>query len=751
MQSINQVRLPQAEPESLGDLAAYGMVLRRRWLPAVLVGMGVIAGALFLASRQQPYYVAEGQLLVKKRDEALSLLTQGNPGRNPGELEGLNALNTPLDTEAEVVRSTPLLQAVIAQLDLRAEDGTPLQASAVAEALEVKPIKGADILSVTYESGDPEQAARLVNQLMQLYIEKNIQINREEAAAARGFIGQKLPQVAEQLRKAEANLQLFQEQNSVVELQKEAESAVTNISDLDKQMSQVQTALSGSVAQSASLQQKLGISEQQAIALNALGESKSVQDALTQYETVQQQLALQRAVYTETSPNVTLLKDQERSLRLLLQSRVARVLGEQGVAISNFQLDTIKAKLLQDLVDVEVNRQSLQNQFLTLRQIRQAYQQRANSLPRLNQLQRQLERQVELTQNNYKNLVDRLQEVQIAENQNLGNVRVLSPAITPTDPTISKKQLLLPVAGVLGAGLLGLATALLLDLLDSSVQTAKDVRDRFPYPLLGIVPATKLARRGSAEAFLPQLSVRDEPSTLSSEAYRMLQAKLKFLSPDSQLKSVAITSFVPQEGKSTVSANLAIALAELGHRVLLIDADLRYPVQHWVWGLGPSSGLSDLIIGQIDPQTAMHQVLPNLTVIPAGTIPPNPLALLDSDRMRSLLRHFEEHFDFVLLDTAPLTLVADTLPLGHATDGLLLVTRPGVLDVASANSGKELLHQSAQSVLGIVINGVQGKRESRQYFTQTAAYHQGRSLPASLSFNANPANQEASSRSHFRQ
>lgn len=724
--SITEFRPPYQEPEGFSDLAAYAMVVRRRWLPACVVGVGVLAAAILLASRGQPQYVAEGQLLVKKRDDALSLLTTpGTYGQRTGELESLNALGTPLDTETEVLRSTPLLRAVIEHLNLKGKDGDPLDTAALSDKLEVEPIKGADIMVVSYKGDTPQQAAEVVSTLMQFYIARNLQTNRAEAAAARDFISQKLPKIAQDLQQAEASLRLFQERNQVVELQAEAESAVTSMSDLDKQITQASTALAGSTAQLNTLQQKLGLPEQQAIVLNALSESKSVQEALVQYEKVQQQLAVQRTIYTDASPTVLVLINQERSLRALLQERVSQVLGNSGGPAGRFQLDTLKAKILQELVTVEANRQSFTQQLQTLAQIRNVYQQRANVLPRLQQTQRQLERQVELTQANYKTLVERLQEVQIAENQNLGNVRILAPAVAPKEPTPSKKRLLLPVAGVIGGGLLGLITALLLDLLDSSVQTAKDVRDRFRYPLLGLVPVvgTPSALRRFGNSHSPWLPVRDDPSSLVSEAYRMIQAKLKFLSPDAALKSIAITSFVPREGKSTVAANLAIALSQLGHRVLLIDADLRYPMQHSIWELGPVSGLTDLIIGQVEMSKALYEVLPNLTVLPAGTLPPNPLSLLDSDRMHALLHQFEQRFDFVLLDTSPLTLVADTLPLGRATDGLLLVARPGVLDVASANAGKELLTQSAQSILGLVINGVQSSRESKNYFAQAETYH----------------------------
>ena len=267
--------------------------------------------------------------------------------------------------------------------------------------------------------------------------------------------------------------------------------------------------------------------------------------------------------------------------------------------------------------------------------------------------------------------------------------------------------------------MLSIATIMILEVRDTSLKTLKEVRERFGYTLLATIPSfgkkTRF-RSKDQERTLPEIPARDTPRSPISEAYRMLQANLKFLSSDKPLKVIVVTSSVPKEGKSTVSANLAAAMAQLGRRVLLIDADLRHPVQHHLWELTNAAGLTDVLVGQAEFEVAVTKPMEHLDVLSSGVIPPNPLALLDSKRMASLIKNFSEAYDFVIIDAPPLVLAADALTLGKITDGVLLVARPRVVDSTNAAVAKESLERSGQNVLGLVVNGVIVENESDSYF-----------------------------------
>jgi len=707
------------------DFQKYWLILKRRWLPASCVFLLVVTLAGAASVTKKATYEAGGKLLLKKKNTTSSLVTDA--GAKIGELDSLSVLNTPLDTEAEVVRSIPIIQKTIESLQLKDKKGNLIAPEGFLVGLTVKAIKGTDVLQISYKSKDPNEAAAAVNELMKRYIESNISSNRTEAAAAREFITKQLPEVQAKVRQAEADLRKFKEKNRTVALEREAATAVEAIANIDRQIDIAQALLADNTAKVGVIQEKIELNARQALNSISLSRSSAVQQVLGELQKVETQIILERNRYQDTHPVIVDLENKRASLKTLLQGRIGETLGKQTqVAGKNLQVGEVKEKLTQDLVLTEANRSGLVNQVASLIRAKAIYQNRANMLPRLQEEQRDLERQVEAAQSTYQILLKNFQEVQIAENQNVGNARVIEYA-SPSKKPIGPSKVLAIVAGVIVGGFLYVITAFVVDLTDPTLKTVKEVRALFKYTVLGMIPGWKKKRSfpfTKQESTTPRLPLRDTPHAMISEAYRMLQANLKFLSPDQELKVIVVTSSVSKEGKSTVSANLALAMAQLGQRVLLIDADMHQPIQHHIWNLTNMAGLSDVIVGQADVNTSIKEVMDNLYVLPSGVIPPNPLALLDSKRMASLIEDFSETYNFVIIDTPPLVLVADALTLGKMADGVLLVVRPGVADTVSASASKGFLVQSAQNVLGMVVNGIIIENEPDSYFHHAKAYNE---------------------------
>ncbi len=724
------------------DFQKYWLILKRRWLPATSVFLLIVILAIAFAATRKPTYQASGRLLFKKRNTTSALVTEA--GGKIGELDTLSVLNTPVDTEAEVVTSIPLIQQTIDVLKLTNQEGKTLKPEALRSQLTAKGIKGTDILEVSFESENPKEAVKVVNQLMEIYKQHNIRSNRAEAQAAREFITKQLPQVETKVHQNEVALRRFREENNVVALEEQGISAVKTIANLDDQISTARSKLDDAAARSAALQRELGLNTQQALALNSL-QSAGVQQVLKELQETQTQLAVEQNRYQEQHPIVVDLEGKVAALKEQLNERVTSALGDRdSVSEGDMQMGKVEERLIGNLINTEVERLGLVEEVASLSSTRISYQQRANNLPRLQQEQRDIERQVEAAQSTYQILLKNLQEVQIAENQNVGNATVIANGVEPEKPVGPKKKLI--VGGAIVAGsMLYLVTAFVIDLMDPSIKTAKEVRELFRYTWLGMIPNWRkkgLFRKRKLDGIIPQLPVRDAPNAVISEAYRMLEANLKFLSPDKKLKVIVVTSSVSREGKSTVSANLAAAMAQLGSKVLLIDADMRHPVQHHIWDLTNVVGLSDVIVNQAEFKMAVKEVIDNLDVLSSGVIPPNPLALLNSKRMASLIEEFTKNYDFVILDTPPLVLVADAITLGKMTDGILLVTRPGLIDRVSATASKEFLVRSGQEVLGIVLNGVKVKDEPDSYFHHAKTYCNEDVKPVKLALSKKGENKE---------
>lgn len=713
----------QHYPEEI-DFQKYWLILKRHWIPATGAFLLAVCGAAAMAFTAEPIYEAQGKLLLKKKNTTSALVTDASA--KVGELDTLSDKDTPLDTEAEVIRSTPIAEEVIASMGLLSSSGKPMRPESFLRGLEVKTIRGTDVLLITYTSDDPQEAANVVNVLMEIYIKENIRANRAEATAARTFITRLLPQTEANLRQAEARLRDFKEQNGVISLNEEARTAVESIATLSTMIAQSEAMLQDTAARSEQLQRSLGMDARQAIAMNAVGESPAVQQALLDLQQIEDELAVARTRYQEQHPAIANLRRKQAALQSLVQERVSQVLNGTPSSDINpsYQSGTLHRTLTSSLVELENQRRGLREQVTTLQQSQVQYQQRANVLPQLEQQQRDLERQLATYQSTYDILSRNLQQVQIVENQNVGNARIVSSASFPNKPVGPKKKVVL-MGGMVVGGMLYLIVAFVFELIDPSVKTAKEIRSLYQYTLLGMIPRSKKKRRwfrpGSDDS-TPKVVVQEAPHSIVSENYRMLQANLRFLSPDRELKVVIVTSPVPQEGKSTVSANLAAAMAQLGRRVLLVDADMRHPMQHHIWHLTNLAGLSNVIMKQTDLSEAINPVMDNLDVLTCGAIPPNPLALLDSQRMQSLVQEFGRVYDFVIIDTPPMVLMADALSLAKMTDGILLVSRPGVIDTVTARAAKELLNQSGQPVLGLVVNGVMLDNEPDNYLHHAQFY-----------------------------
>ncbi|MER3491828.1 MAG: lipopolysaccharide biosynthesis protein [Mastigocladus sp. ERB_26_2] len=696
------------------EIQQYLLILQRRWrliTAIILASIGLSGSALFM---QKPEYQADGILLFKS--DRTSSLTK--VGEKIGDLEALMREGNPLETQAVIVNSHPMLQEVITALQLKDDQGKLIDPELL--KVNVKPIVGTDVLRVSYASNDPELAAAVVNQLMKSYVENNIQTNRAQVSAAGEFIKEQLPTSRQELERAAEALRQFKIQNKVIQLAEESTAAIDIISKLDQEINQVKAALADVSAQEQQIASQLNVSENQAVTVTSLSQIPGVQEVLTELQKVQTKLANARAIYTEVHPTITDLKNQQATLNSLLQQRTQEYSGIPIVSPGKLQIGKIREELTDKYVEFKAERQGLEKKIRTLSNIRANYQQQLAMMPSLEKKQQALERRLEAAKTGYENLVTRLQEIQVAEKQTIGNARIVQPAKIPKKPVISKTKILLAGGSIFAGVLLSIAAAFFVDLIDRSLKTVKETETFFGYTLLGLIPKYKLNNPVSGvqeieAGVYPQVITTTSPRTVVHEAYQMLQANLKFIS-HRKVRKIVVTSSVTAEGKSEVSANLAAVIAQSGKRVLLVDADMRKPTQHHLWGLINSVGLSHLLVGQGVLSQAVQKVTEFLAVLTAGVIPPNPLALIDSEGMTSLVDIFAENYDYVIFDTPPLAGIADAAVLGKMADGILLVTRPGVLDAPSAAAAKSLLERSGANVLGIVANAVNAKQEPSSYF-----------------------------------
>jgi polysaccharide biosynthesis transport protein len=714
--------------QHMDEIAQYWLVLKRRWLPAALVFALTTALAAAYTFKQTPIYQAKGQVILKKTNKTSALLSSSSvPGI--GDLEGLTG-SSPVTTQVEVIKSITTIKGVINELlngkyktdspERKRLQKLAKQPELFAAQLKVSSIKGTDILEVSFQDPSQKLTRDVVDTVMNVYIGNDQTNQRQEAKAARKFVGEKLPEIQKEVEKAEAEIRDFKEKSHVIDLPTESTKGVETITNLNKEITSASAQLAAETSRLEGLKNLFGGQDAQAtIQSGLLSESPGLQKSLRELQEVESKLALEKTRFSDNDQSIISLKEKRQALRDILESRYKNsLLGNKNFQgkLVEIQSAGIQGNLIQDLAKSEAQKTSLKKQIDALLVVRDSYIIRMNNIPELEQKQNALGRKLETSRANYKTLLSKLQEIEIAENQTLGNSRIQAAAELPEEPISPKKGQNIAIGGFLGL-FLGAATAFAMDSADKRIKTAEEARQLLPsYPVLGQIPVFEKTRQmpqlGNAPRDPGQL-VLNGTSGIEGESFRMLQTNLQFMNVDSSLKVLVVSSSQSGEGKSTVTANLALALAELGKRVLLVDADMRKPTQHKIWRQSNYEGLSNVLSGQCKQEAAITEVQSNVFLMTAGVVPPNPVVLIDSDQMNSLIETWGNTYDIVLIDAPPITVAADASLLGTQAGTLLFVIRPGVADKESVEYAQEILTQSKIKVLGMVLNGVEVDKQKR--------------------------------------
>ncbi|MGD1854738.1 MAG: GumC family protein [Leptolyngbyaceae cyanobacterium] len=701
--------------DSIGLLSCLP-ILKRNWLPCSLVFLSVL-GASILASVLMPgntSYKSSGKLLFQASD-AKSELT--GIAENLDPLESTGVLSNPLSTQSTLLTSGFLIEDVISSLDLRNDEGDLVSNRSLLDNLAVEQLPATDILSVSYQADDPQLAAQVVNELMRLYALFIEQEQKAEIVAAKTFVDEQLPRLKADLNFASRALEQFKAENQVVALDRQAAEITTLLTGLDQQLNDTLVSLTAVDAQAADLSEQLNVDVQDAINLSTLNEASGVQEVLEQLHTVETELATQRGLYLPQHPTIVNLQNQANELADLLQERVNIVLSDSAeVSLQDLQLGTLQQSLLSDLVQTESERILLETQLEAFNDLKRDYTNRATLFPSLERRQFELEQNLINAQSSYDELLKRSQEIKLAEIQIDGSnyVQVIENARPPKEQTSTFNPLLLSMGTVMALGL-SVAVGLLLDRMDKTVKSASELSKILKYPLLGLVPEFNKALEVSS--FGPR-SISQE----TLEIYRSIYSSLKVANFDSPAKIITITSSVHGEGKSEITANLAAAIAHSRRRVLLIDADLRKPIQHELWQVDNKAGLSHLLSEKSSLEDSIHQLSPYLSIMTAGLAVAEPSLFFESAQMKEMLKTLKEEYDYILFDSAPILPEPDVLMLGQVSEGIVFVGQPKYVRKADVAAASQLMDKAKLSVIGMIVNRVSRNEQQENRTPFSYAY-----------------------------
>lgn len=325
----------------------------------------------------------------------------------------------------------------------------------------------------------------------------------------------------------------------------------------------------------------------------------------------------------------------------------------------------------------------------------------------------------------YSTLVTSYEQVRLAEAQTSTNVVVSESAQipkSPISPNTPRSTLLAAIVGMMLAG----GVVFLIEYLDDTIKNPDDIRRKFNLPILGMI--------ATHESPADQPISLSQPRSPVAESYRSLRTNLIYAAFGTPLRRILITSATPQEGKTTISANLAVVMAQGERRVALVDADMRRPQVHRKFGLANKAGLSDLFLVQPALETLPRGIIQTceiqrLGIITTGKVPPNPSELLTSRRMAEFLDILNKDYDMILIDTPPILSVTDATALAPSVDGVLVIAKPGVTRLREFRQMLEQLQTVGAHTLGVVLNEVNPSSRKygyyyNRYYTKYAGYYQ---------------------------
>lgn len=714
-------RIDDEDDDEIDLLHLWHIIWRRKWSIVSLVVIVVMLTALVVLSIT-PIYRAIATLLIEKKTANVVSIEQ---------VYGLDGSgNEYLQTQFELLRSRSLAERVVRELDLTAhpefdprqqpepfidfdgllaklefkqlipltlpedleEDADPTEEQifdqvtrAFMARINVEPQGKTQMVKIEVDMADARLAARAANALAKGFIESQLEASMDMSMTATNWMNSRLGELRSKLKEAEDRLQAYREKENLVDVQGVATVTANELSLTGDRMIDARRQRAEAESQYRQVQSMRG----------GGWEKLATVPAVLGHPLIQQfkaEEARARAKVEDLSKRYGPRHPSMESARTELKAATASLRG---------QVEQIVAGIERNYQLAVANESSLRASF-------DANKAQIQDISRKEFHLRELQREVETNRTLYDTFMGRLKETAATSDLESANARVVDQATVPTEPVKPRKTLIVGIAGLL-ALFVGIGLALLIEALNNTFKTTEDVEGKLNLPVLGILPLVK----GKVDrARIAQLFHSNSDKGFA-ESVRTVRTGLVLSGMDAPHKRIVVTSSIPGEGKTSVAANLAFALAQMGDKVLLIDADMRRPImgKNFEQPVG-TPGLANLIAGTARLEDCIKHV-DGIDLLTAGTVPPNPLELLSSPRFEKLLDALSGQYARIVIDSPPTQAVSDPIVLGTLADALIYVIKSESTAVQLAVKGVGQLLQHNAPVTGVVLNQVDIKKAQK--------------------------------------
>ncbi len=555
--------------------------------------------------------------------------------------------------------------------------------SAFISRVEVAPIRGSRLVNVSFTARDPKFAALAVNTLVEEYVDQNLQVKVQGSQNMLEWLARELEKQQQKVKESEQALSDYRDRQNALSLDDKQNIVTQRLTQLNDAMIKARTAKAQKEALYNQVRSMAATTAPDAIP--AIAQNPTIQALKTKVADLAQQRAQLSEKFGDKWPAV-------QSVNANLQE-----------ARNQLDLETSKA-----LQAIKNDYETAVLEERTLAANLEAAKADAQDLSRKSVSYNVMEREARSNRQVYESLLAREKELSVASNSRANNVRVVDRAEVPTAPLSAGGRRTWLMAIAVGL-VLAIGVAFGLDYMNDTIKTPEDVSRRLKLPFLGLIPSV----RGDKHPVLTSSNVPHD----FGEAFRSLRTSLISKYPGEGTKIIAVTSAQPLEGKTTTAANIAMALAYGGSRVLLVDADMRRPGLHRPLRLTNERGLSHVLIGQARVRDVIQRTVdPNLLAITAGRTPPNPSELLASERMKTLLANLSHGpFDWIIIDTPPVLAVTDAVILAPNVSGVTFVVGAEMTRRRLAERALETIISSQPKVTAVVLNRVDYARNKYYY------------------------------------
>ncbi len=707
-------------------LLDYLIILKKhQWLVLSFL-LTVVTVVTIATFKMKPVYVAQARVEVDREGQSIQPFQDANSYDDYVDSENY------IETQTKILQSETLALQTIKSLDLGRypefgghsssfivpHEGVTSQRPAILSSflggLSVQRIKDSRLIEVSFEGEDPQLAAQIVNGHLHNYMEANFRSRYDSTMQASTWLSAELEDLRIKVEKSEAAKLAYERENQIWTIDEKQNITTQKLSDLNKALTDAQTTLVEKqalyqIAQSGDVEE-----------LPDVRNNTYLTSLLTHQSDLSQQYADATAQFGPNFPKVQRLEREKKEVDAALARAEANIKA-------SIESDYKEARERVDLLNGALDKQKTE----------------ANEMAEKLVQYHILEHDAESNKQLYDGLLQKLKEAGITAGLHSNNIRVVDPALVPSHPSRpdkTKNILLAILVGLVG----GVGLAFLREYLDNTVKSPDDVERLAGLPSLAVVPALpNLMGISSPKGLLAsgedegdgQSDARVEivsfikPKSQVSEAFRALRTSLLLSQADHPPQVILVTSALPREGKTTSALNLAVTLAQLGDRTLVVDSDLRKPGIRRALGLNGSRdfGLSSYLAGvsSLDDVIIQHPQIENLAALTTGPIPPSPADLLSSHRMRDAITYLRQKYKFIVIDSPPIMAATDAVILSAVTDGVLLVVRSGETPKEAFTRTRDLLHAVKSRLLGVVLNAVDSSAPDYYYSYRYYPYAYG--------------------------